>query len=653
MKEAWNNYFRDLKINGKNLYIVELRRFAVVYLLFSATRILFYLFNASYFPEITFSGFLTILAGGLKFDTTAIIYTNLLYLPLAFFPFYFRYNKGFRSFLKYLFIVTNGLALGANCADFIYYQFTLRRTTATVFKEFQNETNMLSLFGKFIIDYWFVFIIWIAILAILVITYGKTHKTSKPNGFKGHLVYFANGLVPLLVLATLVVGGVRGGFKHSTRPITLSNAGQYVKEPKEVAIVLNTPFAIFRTMQKQSLQKVNYYATQEELEAVYNPVIMPDSTAKQQNLNVVILILESFGREYIGAYNQHLKADGYNGYTPFLDSLINESIAFRYGFSNGRKSIDAMPSVLASIPMMVEPFVLTSYSGNSVNSIASELGSLGYHTSFFHGAPNGSMGFQAFANVAGFKEYYGLNEYENTSDFDGMWGVWDEPFLQYYANKLNGFKQPFASALFTVSSHHPFRVPEQYEGKFPKGELAIHQCIGYTDYALKRFFETAKTMPWFENTLFVITADHANEPFYPEYKTNIGVFAVPIIFYKPGSTQKGMRMELAQQIDIMPTILGYLGYQKPFVAFGQNLLNRKDGDMAINYTASTYQLFMDDMVLLYNGKANGLYNYRSDSLLQQNLLNQYPNMEHAMEQKLKGIIQQYNQRMIDDKLRVE
>jgi len=603
---------------------------------------------------MTFEGMMKIMKGGLAFDTTATLYTNMLYFILYLLPFTFRYNNIYQTFLKYLFYITNGIALLANCCDFIYFQFTLRRTTATVFSEFKHETNFGSLIPKFIVDYWYVVVIWIAMIAILVLAYGKIKKSILVKGWKGHLVYFINGTILLLLLATLMIGGIRGGFRHSTRPITLSNAGQYINEPLEATIVLNTPFAIYRTLQKKALVKATYYKNDEELDKVYTPVHIPSTKSKFKKQNVVIFILESFGREYFKSYNPELENGEYEGYTPFLDSLIQHSLMYKYSFCNGRKSIDAMPSVLASIPMMVEPYFLTGYSGNKINSIASVLRKEGYQTAFFHGAPNGSMGFQAFANVAGFKEYYGMNEYPNSNDFDGMWGVWDEEFFQYFATKLNEFKQPFCAAIFSVSSHHPFKVPERYEGKFKKGTLPIHQCIGYTDYSLKRFFETASKMPWYDSTLFVITNDHANQAYYPEFKTNLGVFTGPFIMYKPDGSLKGTSNDLVEQIDIMPSILGYLNYDKPYVAFGRNIFEANNEPFVITYTSSTYQLLMGDYLYLYNGTNEvGLFSFKSDPLLVNNKIRQFPDIETKMEAKLKAIIQQYNNRMIGDKLTVE
>ena len=649
MFASFKAYFSDISYKG-NLYFVALRRLFIIMLIFSLCRLLFLLFNLDFYPHLTTGGVLKMFLGGLRFDTTAVLYTNLLYITCYLIPFQFRYNEGYQKVLKYLFFVTNGIAIGANCADFAYFRFTLRRTTATVFSEFKNEENFGSLIPQFIADYWYIVLIWLALIAVVVLFYGKIRKPIIRKNFNDQLVYFLNGLVLMLISVTLIVGGLRGGFRHSTRPITLSNAGQYVKEPLEIAIVLNTPFAIYKTLEIESFKRINYFSD-DDLEKIYSPVHHPVVADTMKRDNVVIFILESFGREYIESYNKHLLAEGYQGFTPFLDSIIGNGLFFKYSFANGRKSIDAMPSIIASIPMMVEPYITTSYSGNEINSIASILGEEGYHTSFFHGAPNGSMGFQAFSNVAGFREYYGMNEYPHSGGFDGMWGIWDEEFFQFFADKLNDFPQPFCTAIFSVSSHHPFKVPKRYEGVFSEGTLPIHKCIAYTDYSLRLFFEKVSAMPWFPNTLFVFTADHANQSFYPEYKTLAGGFSVPVVFYKPDGSLQCEVNDLAQQIDIMPTILGYLGYSKPFLAFGQNLFDESQSRIVMNYSNGAYNLFQNDYLLIFNGSETiGLYNFKTDKILSNNLLGTMPEVEQNMVLKIKAIIQQYNNRMIDNKL---
>ena len=553
-------------------------------------------------------------------------------------------------------MITNALALLANCCDFIYFQFGFRRTTASIFSEFAHEDNFGNLLPKFITGYWYVVVIWIALLAILYFTYGPPHfgRSWKRVGWKPKVVPVMRGVILFVLFGLLMVSGIRGNLKYSTRPITLSNSGKYISEPLEANIVLNTPFAIYRTIGKQSFEKADYFATEEELEKIYTPIHRPVFNGPFKNENVVIIIMESFGCEYTKTWGHHLDGGTYTGYTPFLDSLISNGRMTTQSFANGRKSIDAIPSALASIPFMQEPFLLTTYATNKFNSIASILNGKGYHTAFFHGAPNGSLGFDVFTKNAGFKEYYGMSEYPNKKDFDGSWGIWDEEFFQFFAGTMNKFPQPFCSAIFSVSSHHPFEVPERYKGKVKKGPLPINKCIYYSDMALRKFFQTASKMPWYNNTLFVITGDHTSQSSYLEYKTNIGAFRVPVVFYKPDGSLKGVVNDLAQQIDIMPSILGYLNYDQPYFAFGRNLFAEEQEPFVITYTTNTYQLVMGDWLFLFNGLTQtGFYNLKTDILLSNNLIGTYPEIESRMEQKVKAVIQQYNNRMLDNRLLVD
>ena len=417
-----------------------------------------------------------------------------------------------------------------------------------------------------------------------------------------------------------------------------------------MAIVLNTPFSIIRTYNDKIFLKKNYYK-EPQLSELFNPIKHFESEEKFTNQNVVIIIVESLAKEYFGSLNKDIDNGNYQGYTPFLDSLIGKSHTFTNAFANGRKSIDAMPSVVASVPSLVQPFILSPYATNTINGLGGILKGKGYKTAFFHGAPNGSMGFDSFMKMAGYEEYYGYNEYNNPADFDGNWGIWDEPFLQFTATKLTQFEEPFLTTIFTLSSHHPFKVPKQYKGKFRKGTLAIHAPIQYTDNALRQFFNTASKMPWFENTIFVITADHCNQTDLPEYQTSVGAFSIPIIIYQPNNTES-IRMDatITQQIDIMPKILRELNYSGDFVSFGTDTLT-EDRPFAVNYQNQTWNYYEDDFLLQYRDeKIIGLYQYKTDKLLKNNLLNIEKKQATFMLQKLKAYIQQYYNRLITNNM---
>lgn len=627
------------------------------YVVFMLARLVFFVVNIQYFIDyMSWQLAADMLRGALAFDTSAVIYVNAIYILATALPLHTKETDRYYTFTKWIYIVLNAVALAANLADCVYFQFTGRRTTATVFSEFSNEGNLLSIIGNEFLNHWYLVLIFI----LLVFAMCRLYRKPKEKWRVKWTLYYITQTLAVCIAVPLSVAGIRGGFAHSTRPITISNANQYVNRPIEAAVVLNTPFSIIRTIGKKPFETPNYMSD-EQMQNTFNPVHQPSGGKAFNAKNVVVLIVESFGSEYNGTLNQELDGGTYQGLTPFTDSLMAKSVTFKYSFANGRKSIDGMPSVLSSIPMFVEPFFLTPASLNNVTSIAGELDKKGYYTAFFHGAPNGSMGFQAFARTVGFKDYYGLDEYmakhpDGSADFDGTWAIWDEPFLQYYCDEMSHFKQPFMTALFTASSHHPFVIPDKYKDKYLEGKLPIHKCIRYTDNALRKFFESASKKPWFKNTLFVLTADHTNQTCHSVYETDLGVFSVPIIFYAPGdSLPAGLNSHsIAQQIDIMPTVLGYLGYDKPYVAFGCDLLSTPaDKTYAVSYINGIYQYVKGDYLLQFDGKTTkAIYRYKTDRLLRENLAG-HIRQQAAMEAELKAIIQQYMQRMNSNNLTIK
>ncbi len=626
----------------------------LAYLVYFVSRVAYWLENLSYFQGLSSGDLWNIFSGGCLFDTSAIFYTNALWIVMVLFPLHWKETAVWHKVCRLLFVIVNGLALVMNLADSVYFTYTLRRSTSTLFNEFGNENNLGSIIGVELLHHWYLVLLAMAVIWGLWKAY--RFPSFRP---RATVRYYLTTTLLLAVTVVLAIGGIRGGFTKAVRPITISNANQYAPKPTEAALVLNTPFSMIRTIGKDVFKVPAYFASEEEMEAVFTPVHRPiasDSVTFRPK-NVVILIVESFGREYFGAFNHWLEDGKYQGYTPFLDYLVSRSVAFRYSFCNGRKSIDGMPSILAGIPMFVEPFILTPASMNDKTGIAGLLGEKGYESAFFHGAQNGSMGFNAFSASIGFQKYYGRTEYNQDprfngdDDFDGTWAIWDEPFLQFYSKKMDEMKEPFVTAVFTASSHHPFAIPAQYKDTFPEEGLAIHKCVRYTDHALRKFFETSSRAPWFRNTLFVMTSDHTNFSDHAEYQTDLGGFSSPVIFYDPsGELQPAMVDAVAQQIDILPTVLGLLGYDKPFLAFGCDLFSTPAHDTwAVNYLNGIYQYVKWGYVLQFDGqKTTGMYSLE-DRLMQHNLVGQVAE-QALMELELKAVIQQYMMRMKTNRL---
>lgn len=626
--------------------LLLLYRLLLAFLFYGFARLFFIIFNDTLVHVNDVGTFFRLQAYGLTFDTISIFYTNALFILLSVLPMWINTSKTYQKVLFYVYFVCNLIPYSANFIDFIYYKFTLARTTINVFDTLKNETNLSTLFVGFLGRYWYIFLLFLVSAAIWIWLYKKVKI--RPINITNKKIYFSSSVVYILATAVIMLGGIRGDLKKSTRPLNIVDASRHVTQLAHADVILNTPFTILRTVGKTSFVVPDYMPTT-TVEELALPIKQYAGT-NEQKPNIVIFITESYGREYLGAFNEDYNIDNYQSYTPFLDSLAKESLYFTNAYANGSKSIHGMSSVLAGIPSFKDAFTSSPFPNQEIESLVSILNDMNYDTSFFHGAPNGSMGFLGFSKILQFDHYYGKTEYNNDADFDGVWGIWDEPFFQFMKSTLDQKNKPFMATMFSVTSHEPFQVPEQYEGKFPKGELPMHQCVGYTDYAFERFFEEAKKQPWFDNTIFVITADHTNQKLYDFYQQGMQLSAVPILFYTPNKALMGKRTELAQQIDIYPTLIDYIGYEKPFRSWGRSLITPTEKPFFIGYLNNQYVFAQGDYICTFDGqKATGFYT-KNDTHLKHNLIDQKNKQMLEIENACKAMVQDYFYRIIEKKL---
>ncbi len=628
-------------------YKVLFYRILLAYFFYFLSRVFFYFYNIKLIKIDSVSDFFSLSYHGLAFDTTAILYVNGLFIILSILPFFINTQIAYQKFLLWLYFITNLIALATNFVDFIYYKYTFGRSTIAVMDSLEYESNKTLLFTNFLFNYWHVFVLFIVLSFFWIYLYKKVSIEEQKITFK--LKYLGFSMIGFLATAALCIGGVRGDFKKSTRPINLIDASRYVKNTTQADVVLNTPFAIFRTLFSNNFKREKLVSLTTIDTLLYpikqyknNPVTKP---------NIVILILESNAKEYFGSFNKVTKIPNYKGYTPFVDSLAQHSLIFTNAYANGYKSIHAVSSILAGIPSFKDAFTSSPYPKQKTESLVSTLESVGYSTSFFHGAPNGSMGFLGYGNILGIDNYYGKKEYNNDADFDGVWGIWDEPFFQYFNSTISTKKQPFMATLFSVSSHEPYKIPDEYNGKFPKGDINIHEGIGYTDYALKQFFAKAKNKPWFKNTIFVLVGDHGNTIFYEEYKKEINKHSVAMMIYAPNGKYIGENKEFAQQIDLYPTILDMIGYKKSFRSWGRSLIgDSKVPPFVMRYSANLYQFMSGNYICTFDGKkAVGFYD-KNDKALTRNLINSRNTEMNLLELRCKSFVQDYMERIIGKKL---
>jgi len=621
--------------------IVLLKQLSISLLMLFLTRIIFLLFNWGAFQDLSFYNFFL----GFWFD--------LITVGLFFFPFYALYLlpipiRGYRLhklFFRLFFNLTNTLLIALNLMDVEYFKYTSKRSTFDLFSMVSTGNDINQLASTFLKDFWFLFLILILLVLLSDFLYRRistnfsTIKSAKKS-------FYIKNTIALIVLLPLLILISRGGF--GLKPTGIIEASTYTKG-KNTAFVLNTPFTMVKTIDQGNLELVEYFP-EEELTNYFNPIkktkpqhILPDRT------NVMIILLESFGTEFIGAYNNG------EGYTPFLDSLIDQSLTFNYGFANGKKSIEAIPAVIASMPTLMEnPYISSPFGDNDINTLPNILSKNGYESSFYHGATNGSMRFDGFTALCGYDHYYGRTEYNNEAHSDMTWGILDEYFNPWTARMMSKMKEPFFGTLFTLSSHHPYFIPEHMRDKVKNGPQKICASISYGDIALAQFFEEAKKQPWYDNTIFVVLADHTPSSTTQEYNTRTFLYRIPILFFDPKGRIKPERSDkIFQQMDILPTILDLLNIETDYYSFGNSFYQNTPRE-AISYLSGSFFYFRDKyMTTIIDGKARNLYDFTIQNLSPEDVSSEHLEDVKRNENRVKAMIQTYNRDLNMNKTTVE
>ena len=579
-------------------------RIVLLYAVLMLCRTAFYLYNAAVLGPLTWAEAWPLLAGALKFDTASVVYADGVFILLSLLPLPLRERRWYRAVLFWYYVAVNAvLVVATNLADTVYFRYTQKRFTADeIF--FADNDNSLQLVGKFMAENWYLVLLWIALTALLA--WGYRRRVREESIFSRGWAYYIGNTVIFAAVAGLSVAGMRGGMTRMTRPITLSNATLYTADSGKANLILSNPFCILRTIGSAGSVKYKKHFAPEELARRFTPVHQPADSAAVNlaGRNVVVFIMESMSAEHSAYLCPEVYADReVKGFTPFLDSLMQNGLVFKRMYANGTRSIQAMPSVLGSIPSFRTPFVLMPQSLGESRQLPAMLADKGYATLFFCGSEHGSMGFGAYARSAGVERLVSREDYEarhGTGDFDGYWGIWDEPFLQFMGEELAATPEPFFATLFTLSSHHPFVVPEQYAATLPDGYTRIHKGVAYDDQAFRRFFHRFGGEEWFRRTIFVFVADHvSSEKFAEKTRSYPGNMHIVGFIHTPDGALQGEVREVTQQLDIMPTVLGLTGNTEPYFAFGRDVLNEPQRPRwSVSYDGKFRALTDDGAVVL-------------------------------------------------------
>lgn len=623
---------------------------SVLMLLYTINRVGFIYYNHEELGIHSSSDLIAVLLSGLRFDLSGILMTNGLWLTIFLILRLSTFKKLYYRVLLGLMMITNGIFILFNAIDIPYFPFSRKRLQSEFFLFLTGDKGEEGLYQLpvFIIDYG---LIWLIAIGLIYFLYKYLSKIIVPinlDGWKYNIPKAGIAMMTVLLALTASVVGIRGGLQ--LRPLSIINATE-MADNVQVPAVLNSTFSLLRTMNKNGLSEVNYIDM-----TCLNPLdrgIHPAHSDKILTpINVVIVVVESLSFHYLSRYGGSAK-------TPFLDSLLGQSLVFTHAYANAKESVQGIPAIVASIPSwMEESFIFSKYSTNAVTSLPNLLKTKNYYSAFFHGAGLGTMSFDAFCKSAGFDRYYSKDDYPDQSQFDGSWGIWDEPFLKYSVDQMTVMKAPFFTTIFTINSHHPFILPTKYQKQFKQDGHPILSSIRYVDHALRQFFAYAKTKEWYTNTIFVITADHAG-PYTGAQFTSIEDHHVPIVFYNPNIEEGKEDIRMANQIDILATILDLIEYPLPYFSLGTSLIDTlsvRENDLAITYNSGIYEAIQYPYCLIFNGeKSISLFDYHQDPTLKLNLISdeKYLAIAKKIEAIAKRKIQVFNTAMIENTMTID
>ncbi|CAN5346235.1 hypothetical protein BH09BAC2_BH09BAC2_15220 [soil metagenome] len=220
------------------------------------------------------------------------------------------------------------------------------------------------------------------------------------------------------------------------------------------------------------------------------------------------------------------------------------------------------------------------------------------------------------------------------------------------ALKIDKTPEPFFATVFSLSSHHPFSIPKQFKDRFKQEGHPVLSTIEYTDFALSQFFNSLKKTSAFQHTLFVITADHTG-PAPDNSHRPVDDYRIPVIFYKPDNSLQGINHTIANQIDILPSLMHLLKYEKPFFSLGKDLFSDTCKKISINYLSGIYQYFDSTNCYQFNGdKGFALYNWKTDPEFKKNQITNplYSNVVNSADESLKKSLQVFTECLIHNKM---
>jgi len=293
-------------------------------------------------------------------------------------------------------------------------------------------------------------------------------------------------------------------------------------------------------------------------------------TERGNRKNVVLFVLESWTARHVGALG------GRSDTTPFFDGLAREGALFDQFFANGLRTPEGIFSILCSFPNQPLRRILGRASSYLVRwrTLSEILAEVGYDTIFMHGRDLEFDQMSSFLKASRFERIIDRRSFPPSAPRrGGTWPGYDDEEVMRHAHRefARTDGRPFLGVIYTMNTHEPFMTPEGYPLLFaPANDVnRFLNALNYSDYTLKVFFDLARKAPYFDNTIFVLVADHSRTG---DTFNLANQHHIPFMIYAPGIVAAGRQHVVGSQLDIVPTVLGLLELRTLHASWGQDLL---------------------------------------------------------------------------------
>jgi phosphoglycerol transferase MdoB-like AlkP superfamily enzyme len=551
-----------------------------------STRLWLYLRHHPDFSDLSIGELFLSLFTGLRIDIMIVFTWAGAILFFLVWPARFTFNRYYRKLLGLLWaVVIVGITI-ANIGDILYYDFVHRH----VAQELSVIGNDIHILVQMALHYYLPELIAAVVFSAFIIY--LFYKLFTPQ-IKKRKISLKAYSVPLILILVLFLG-IRGNL--GGKSFAISDA--FVVDKLSFGnLALNGFFCLYRSggfspanhnhmpldaaiaEVKKTLTSPNVSFSEDPK----YPLMRSHARVAKKPSNVVIIMFESLSAGYVDSFS----GNNY-GVTPNFDNYANNGLKFTNFYANGQRSLAGITALMTGV---TQPHGMPPLGEGLELSKLSYLGHLagqnGYDTLAIQSSNRGSFKVDAIMNLAGFDQYYGAEDIPKTGDEVGKpnFGIYDGDMFRFMHKKINTLKAPFISFAFTATTHAPFFSPGKQWEKYPQDPASRNgylNTVSYVDTMLGEFMQAAAKEPWFDDTIFIFTADHvlgidARKEKMDDEKarksTALDDFRIPLVIYAPNLLSAETIGQVGSQADIFPTIIHLLGWRNQFTSLSQSLLD--------------------------------------------------------------------------------